>query len=65
MLARVLTFADVGLYSSGLSAAELELARLRPVGDLEHELGRLLDETPGARVCVLPRGPLTVASPGA
>jgi len=53
--------ADVGVYSGGLSAEQIQSCLLRPVPDLEAELERLLQETgPGASIAVLPQGPLTI-----
>lgn len=62
VLARVLTYAEVSLFSAGLSNDDLAIARLRRIDDLQAELRQRLRKQPQARVCVLPRGPLTVAS---
>ena len=61
VLGRVLRHAQVWLYSDGLSDAEVEAAHLRPVADMGAALSEALDASDG-RVCVLPYGPLTVAS---
>jgi nickel-dependent lactate racemase len=63
VLGRVLTRAEVHMHSSGLAPGEIEGALLTPAPDLDAAvavaLGRL---GPGARVAVMPEGPLTVAS---
>ncbi len=62
VLGRVVSGADVGLYSEGLSDEELAIAHVRRVDDISLEIAERLRERPRARVCVLPEGPLTVAS---
>ncbi|HUI04096.1 MAG TPA: nickel-dependent lactate racemase [Acidimicrobiales bacterium] len=61
VLGRVLRRAAVWLYSDGLSDAEVRGAHLRPVADVAGALSEALAAS-GGRVCVLPYGPLTVAS---
>jgi hypothetical protein len=68
VLARVLARADVWFHSDGLSDRSIRSARMRPVGDLAAGLEEALAVRAGnsdrpARLCVLPRGPLTVATP--
>jgi nickel-dependent lactate racemase len=49
------------LHTSYLSDADLREAHLEQTADVEATVWQLLDEAgPGARVCVLPYGPLTV-----
>jgi len=63
VLGRVLRRAAVWLHTDGLSDDEVRAAHLHPVGDLSDAVARALDQAgPGARVCVLPQGPLTVAT---
>jgi len=53
--------ADVGVYSDGLTPDQVRRCKLRPVEDLESEVQRLVEEAgPGATICVLPQGPLTI-----
>ena len=64
VLARVLGQARVQLRSDGLSASEARGAFLDPIDDLSTALRHALATCgSGARVCVLPDGPLTVATP--
>jgi nickel-dependent lactate racemase len=64
VLARVLGQANVQLRSDGLSSADAREAFLDPVDDLSAAVARArAGAGPGARVCVLPDGPLTVATP--
>ncbi len=68
VLARVLARADVWFHSDGLSDHWIRSARMLPVSDLATGLGEALADRAGrlgrpARLCVLPRGPLTVATP--
>jgi len=68
VLARVLARADVWFHSDGLSDRSIRSARMRPVADLAAGLEEALAAGAGhpgrpARLCVLPRGPLTVATP--
>jgi nickel-dependent lactate racemase len=64
VLARVLRRAEVWMYSDGLAEEDLRAAWLRPVHDLAGAMEEALARRgPGARVCVLPRGPLVVATP--
>lgn len=64
VLGRVLARARVCLYSDGLTDAEVRSAFLEPVADMSAALESALAESAnGARVCILPHGPLTVAVP--
>jgi len=68
VLARVLARASVWFHSDGLSDRSIRSARMVPVADLATGLEEALaDRTRHrgrpARLCVLPRGPLTVATP--
>ena len=63
VLGRVLRRADVWLHSRGLSDDDVRGAFLRPVADVTDAVAEALDATgSGARLGVLPYGPLTVAS---
>ncbi len=65
VLDRVLRHAEVRLHSEGISPDDLVRARLRPAPDLAAALSDALAESgPGASLCVLPEGPLTVATAG-
>jgi hypothetical protein len=65
VLGRVLRRASVWLHADGLSDEEVEAAHMRPVGDVTAAVAEALKRAgPGARVCVLPEGPLTVATVG-
>jgi nickel-dependent lactate racemase len=62
VLGRVLARADVYLHCDGLDRATVEDALLRPAPDLDGAVATALERLgPGARVAVLPEGPLTVA----
>jgi hypothetical protein len=67
VMARVLERATVQLRSDGLSRASARRAFLEPVDDLSAAVERACAGAgsggAGARVCVLPDGPLTVATP--
>ena len=64
VLGRVLGRADVRLYSEGLSDAAVRSAQLSPVGDVAAAVADALGAAgPRARLCVLPQGPLSVATP--
>ncbi len=64
VLGRVLERADVRLFSEGLDDDEVRSARMEPVGDVGSAVASALAERgPGARLCVLTQGPLTVATP--
>jgi hypothetical protein len=53
--------ARIGVYTTHLSAAELEEAHLALVPDIAAAVGAELDALgPDARVCVLPEGPQTI-----
>lgn len=63
VLGRVLAHGAVALHSDGLDAAAILAAQLVPAPDLDEAVGDALARTgPGARVAVLPEGPLTVAT---
>jgi nickel-dependent lactate racemase len=63
VLGRVLQRARVQLYADGLSDDEVRRAHLAPVGDVTAAVRDALRAAgPGASLCVLPQGPLTVAS---
>jgi nickel-dependent lactate racemase len=59
--ALICSYADVWVYSDGLSDAQIESAMCRPCSDIE-ETVRLLAARhgPDPSVCVLPQGPLTI-----
>ena len=62
VMGRVLRRASVWLHSDGLSAEEVEAAHLRPLPDVSAGVREALGAAGrGARLCVLPEGPLTVA----
>jgi nickel-dependent lactate racemase len=63
VLGRVLGQAGVQLYTSGLDADQVRSAQLEPVSDVSEAVARAARAGAGARVCVLPLGPLTVATP--
>jgi lactate racemase len=66
VLGRVLTRAEVWVHSAGLSDAAVRTGLMVPVGDLATAVTEALTRGgPRARLCVLPRGPLTVATPTA
>jgi len=61
VLARVLSRARVGVYTSGLSEADLRAAHLFPVADIAATAREALAAAgPPARLCVLPEGPQTI-----
>jgi lactate racemase len=63
VLGRVLRRAAVWLHTSGLSDDEVRAAHLEPVADVSAAVARALAAAgPAARLCVLPEGPLTVAT---
>jgi nickel-dependent lactate racemase len=67
VLGRVLSSARVQLHADGLSDSEVRAALLEPVSDVSDAVAAAIDEArtagrPG-RVCVLPQGPQTVATP--
>ena len=65
VLGRVLHHAEVWIHSAGLTDDEVRAAFLRPVDDVSNAVAEALDATglgDGARLGVLPYGPLTVAS---
>jgi nickel-dependent lactate racemase len=63
VLDRVRRHAEVRLHSDGISADEMAVAGLRAAPDLAAAVAEALgDAGPGARLCVLPEGPLTVAT---
>jgi nickel-dependent lactate racemase len=63
VLGRVLSKADVWLRSDGIDDASARLAQLRPVHDLDAAVDEALSRYgEAARLCVLVRGPLAVAT---
>ena len=60
VLGRVLSSARVELFSSGLTDDEVAMAQLVPIGDVSRAVARAAGRS--GRVCVLPLGPLTVAT---
>ena len=60
VLGRVLRRATVQLHSEGLSDDEIRAAHLHPIEDVSRAIRDLNPD----RVCVLPRGPMTVVSAG-
>ena len=63
VLGRVLAKATVHLFTEGLSPDQVRQVHLRPVRDPSAAVADLVDRRgPGATVCVLPEGPLTVVS---
>jgi nickel-dependent lactate racemase len=63
VLGRVLGRAEVRLYSEGLSDSAVRSAQLTPVQDVARAVADALRAAgPLARLCVLPQGPLTVAT---
>lgn len=60
ILAKVCERATVHFYTDGLSEQELRSAFLVPCADIGERVRSLLGEMPGATVCVLPEGPLTI-----
>jgi len=64
VLGRVLSRAEVWVFSDGLFHDAARSAFLTPVDDLTGAVAEALARSdPGARLCVLPHGPLTVATP--
>ncbi len=64
VLGRVLTQADVWVHATGLPDTAVRSGLMSPVSDVGAAVREALTRRgPGARLCVLPRGPLTVASP--
>ncbi len=63
VLGRVLARAEVHLHAEGLDARAIAAAQLVPAADLDGAVGAALARLgPGARVAVIPEGPLTVAT---
>ena len=61
ILARVLSTARVGMYTTHLSDADLRTAHLFLVEDIAEAVQQeLAAKGPDARVCVLPEGPQTI-----
>jgi nickel-dependent lactate racemase len=59
--ARIQCGARVVMHTSYLSDVELAAAHLEQTGDVGARVAQALDEAgPGARLCVLPEGPLTI-----
>ena len=63
VLGRVLGRADVWMYSGGLSDQSVRSGLMTPVHDLAAAVGEALGRRRRSRLCVLPQGPLTVATP--
>jgi hypothetical protein len=64
VLGRVLGRAEVWVYSEGLSDRAVRSGLMTPVHDLAAAVGdALARKGDRARLCVLPHGPLTVATP--
>ncbi len=64
VLGRVLERAEVWVHSEGLSDHEIRSGLMVPVSDPTAAVSAALARRgPGARLCVLPQGPLTVATP--
>jgi nickel-dependent lactate racemase len=64
VLGRVLQRAEVWLYSEGLPGGAVAPSLITPVHDVAAAVAEALGRRGlGARLCVLPRGPLTVATP--
>jgi lactate racemase len=61
VLGRVLHRARIQLFSDGLTDEEIRRAHLEPIDDVSEAVARATADR--QRVCVLPLGPLTVASP--
>jgi hypothetical protein len=59
--ARVQAKARVMLRNDGLPPEEVRAAHLEPIADIGATMERLLAADPGARICVLPQGPQTIA----
>ncbi len=59
--ARIQGKANVLVRTDGLTDDEVRAAHLEPIDDVTETLERLLRDDPGARVCVLPEGPQTIA----
>jgi nickel-dependent lactate racemase len=63
ILGRILARSRVGLYAEGLSDAQIRSALIEPVHDVAAVVAdRLAAAGPGARLAVLPEGPLTVVT---
>ncbi len=58
--ARILRRTSVFVHADGLTDEQLRGAHVRPAGDIDELVGRLLDERSDARLCVLPVGPQTI-----
>jgi lactate racemase len=59
--ARIQQKARVLVRTDGLSDDDVRAAHLEPIDDVSETLERLLSVDPGARVCILPEGPQTIA----
>jgi len=63
VLGRVLERAEVWVCSGGLTDGEVRSGHMVPVADPTTAVAEALARRgPGARLCVLPQGPLTVAT---
>ena len=66
VLGRVLQRAEVALYTEGIDADDIRACHLKPVGSVDAAVNDAVRRRGrDATVCVLPLGPLTVATPGA
>jgi nickel-dependent lactate racemase len=63
VLARIAHRFRVCVFSDGLSDEDIAGAHLQPIHDIRSALDDELRRRPHARLCVLPFGPLTVATP--
>jgi nickel-dependent lactate racemase len=61
--AAIQSHAHFVMHTSFLTDEELEAAHLAQTDDVGETVRAALDASPGARVCVLPWGPLTVPRP--
>ncbi|MGO8870829.1 MAG: hypothetical protein ACLQPH_05400, partial [Acidimicrobiales bacterium] len=62
VLGRVLARVEVWVHTSGVPDDVLSAAGMVPVDDLEAAVAGALGRRPDPRLCVLPQGPLTVAT---
>jgi hypothetical protein len=62
VLGRVLERAEIWLHSGGLADEEVRSGQMQPVSDVTAAVAEALGRRQGGRLCVLPQGPLTVAT---